>query len=183
MAFIRRVNIAPLIAKVLKRVTPDAIINGFRSSGLFSLNSDAVHYSRCLHIDVENGSEPSGSPIENAESKDNYKIALRIIEKELAELTDACKNETDINGNVLAKLYSKTKQNANIEKDFILPELSVIHNTFHTLDTEEPVEPRTISKVIVLDIGDDASVMPDINITETRDSSSETNKTTGEEVV
>ena len=54
---VRRRDVAPLIAKVLERVTPEAIRNGFRCTGLCPLNPEAVDYSKCL--DIENVDQPA----------------------------------------------------------------------------------------------------------------------------
>ena len=53
----RRRNVAALIGKVLRRITPVTTINGFRKSGIFLLNPDAVDYGKYLEIDVRDDTD------------------------------------------------------------------------------------------------------------------------------
>ena len=50
----RRVDVASLLTKVLKRIKPSSITNGFLATGLYPLDPNKPDYSKCLEIDREN---------------------------------------------------------------------------------------------------------------------------------
>ena len=83
---VRRRNVAPLIGKVLRRITPVTIINGFRKSGIFPLNPDAVDYGKCLEIDVRDDTDEETEELQesNAVTQEQYRIALQVLETELS---------------------------------------------------------------------------------------------------
>ena len=51
---VRRVDVSSLLAKVLKRIKPSSITNGFLATGLYPLDPNKPDYSKCLEIDREN---------------------------------------------------------------------------------------------------------------------------------
>ena len=48
---VRRVNVAPMLDKILDKIDRSVIINGFVACGLCPLNPDRPDYSKCLEID------------------------------------------------------------------------------------------------------------------------------------
>ena len=51
---VRRVDVASHLTKVLKRIKPSSITNGFLATGLYPLYPNKLDYSKCLEIDREN---------------------------------------------------------------------------------------------------------------------------------
>ena len=79
---VMRENVAPLISNILKRIKPDSIVNGFRATGLYPLNPDAVDYRKCLEIE-----EVHEEPEPDAASPDplDYKIGFECLKAVLGE--------------------------------------------------------------------------------------------------
>ena len=107
-----RKHVAPIIKRVLEKILPSSIINGFRKTGLFPLDADAIDYSKCLEIQEEDGNESSSCEPVDETSVADYKTAIKVIEKEVGEET--CKKwEEEGGGNVLSELYETLKRKAN----------------------------------------------------------------------
>ena len=178
MSNVRRVDVAPLIAKVLKRITPASIINGFRATGLFPLNPDAVSYSRCLDVqmieDVIAATPPANDTISYACNVQDNKIALSVLEKVLgARLTKICQEKRHVNANVLIDLYDKIKKKANEFAEESLVELDNINGIVQ--DFESPISPEVSN--IIIDLDSDGGILPSENVNETHDSLGERSDT------
>ena len=178
MSNVRRVDVAPLIAKVLKRITPASIINGFRATGLFPLNPDAVSYSRCLDVqmieDVIAATPPANDTISYACNVQDYKIALSVIEKVLgARLTKICQEKGHVNANVLIDVYDKIEKKANEVAEESLVELDNINGLVQ--DFESPISPEASN--IIIDLDSEAGTLPSENVNETHDSLGERSDT------
>ena len=154
MSNVRRVDVAPLIAKVLKRITPASIINGFRATGLFPLNPDAVSYLRCLDVQMIGddiaATPPAIDTFSYACNVQDYKIALSVIEKVLgARFTKICQEKGHVNANVLIDVYDKIKKKANEVAEESLVELDHINGIIQ--DFESPLSPEASNINIDLD--------------------------------
>ena len=98
---VKRRNVAPLLSKVLEKIPVSSITNEFGATGLYPLNADAVDYSKCLEIVVEN---EEGEVTEMGKLQ-GYEIALRVGDHILVEENALkCKNEEG-NLEVFRKMY------------------------------------------------------------------------------
>ena len=93
---ITRKDVAPLLSRVIKKVAEKCIKNGFRKSGIYPFDVEAVDFTRCLDIMAE--SEDDNQPSEPQIKKTlNFKEAYACIEEILGarNLQKSLKNELD----------------------------------------------------------------------------------------
>ena len=82
---LQREDVAPLLERVLHKVAESSIVNGFRKTGLHPFNVEAVDYSRCLDIDIEDTEEDVIVPEKELTVPLNYEVALECIKAVLGE--------------------------------------------------------------------------------------------------
>ena len=86
-ATVKRRDVALMLSSVLKQITSDSIINGFRVCGLSPFNPDAVDYSKCLDVAIiEEQNEADAEQLQRQESPctvQDYESALKVIDFEL----------------------------------------------------------------------------------------------------
>ena len=87
---LKRRDVAPLMATVLSKLTPNVIQNGFRKCGLYPLNVEAVDFSKILEVNLVTDDAPdcqSLPPVQNQTvfSISEYQIALKILEDEIGK--------------------------------------------------------------------------------------------------
>ena len=119
-AVVRRKDAAPLIEKVLKRVTPSSIINGFRCTGLYPLNPDAVDYRKCLTSEENSSSDEAIVQTRNSfegEERNKFLSALNVIEEEIG-IDNLKTYMAESNGNDLfKKLYKGLRNKAGLPNE------------------------------------------------------------------
>ena len=99
---ITRKDVAPLLERVLQKVASTSIKNGFRKTGLYPFNVEAVDFSRCLDILTEDCDEDSNQELLEIREKRDYKEAFACVKEVLGnEDLDKClKKELSV-----ARLY------------------------------------------------------------------------------
>ena len=78
-----RVSFAPLLGKAVENLNPDSIISGYRATGLYPFDPNAIHYERLTSTNSAKFDESAFAP---AEATD-YKIAVQCIETILGKET------------------------------------------------------------------------------------------------
>jgi len=78
-----RVSFAPLLAKAIENLNPVSIISGYRATGLYPFDPDAIHYERLTSANSAKFDESAFAPAEGTD----FKIALRCIENLLGKET------------------------------------------------------------------------------------------------
>ena len=82
---VKRRDVAPTISNVLKKTTKESIINGFKRTGLFPLNVEAVDFTKCVDIIPRDPTSDENIYIVSNYSNKEYKNALKIFESELGQ--------------------------------------------------------------------------------------------------
>ena len=166
---LKRRDVAPLMASVLDKLTPNIIQNGFRKCGLYPLNVEAVDFSKILDVNLlEEGStedQPAAAPssiqIEPKRfSSSEYKLAVEILENEIGhEIVAANQHERVSMPSVLYNIYKSLQVKAcssprneqpvfiNLDKDSMVTidhEVTITHMANISGDTlpcdEDPLE-------------------------------------------
>ena len=85
---IARKDVAPMLDNIIDKIASSCIINGFRKSGIFPFDADAVDYSKCLDIEVgeEDDNEDVADVVEPevVENRD-YKEAFKCVKEILGD--------------------------------------------------------------------------------------------------
>ena len=83
---IQRKDVAPLLHKAMQLVAKKSIRNGFKKSGIFPFDVDAVDYKKCLEVISNETDDDDDVPDEPmVEEKRNFKEAFQCIKKVLGE--------------------------------------------------------------------------------------------------
>ena len=132
----------------MKRVAETTIKNGFRKTGLFPFNVEAVDFSRCLHVSADQ-SEGEGEVTEPIVAEQfNYKEAFRCVRNILGEdkLQKGLRNELSPNeySSLLTTLAEKAGQpidGISVQENAVLVDISseetVVHKESHVTEDNE----------------------------------------------
>ena len=114
-------NVAPLMKKVLMRITCSSIKDGFRTTGLYPLHADFSKSKFGETVDTDGNNQQSKvqsiAPT-MTDQREKYRCALEVIEFELGEkrLETLKKNPTLLPRNTLYLIYQSIKAKSGIGK-------------------------------------------------------------------
>ena len=83
---VRRKDVAVLLKSILNEITSESIKSGFRVTGLYPFNVEAVDFTKCLDIEIEqdpvsDSPLPSSTPSSSTSSEDKYQNAMAVLEE------------------------------------------------------------------------------------------------------
>lgn len=146
---VRRKNIAPLLEKVLQRITRDSITNGFRACGIYPFNPNAVDYSKCLDVlhTEEDGNDPD--TVDPEETQHNYEEALKVLKHELKGRDPSLISSSD-----WLEMYNNIESRGTVTLDSSIIELdeenALILNA-DDLRAQEPIAENISGTVLNID--------------------------------
>ena len=112
--FIRRHDVGPIMSNVLKKVSIESIVRGFRKCGLCPFNPDAVDYTKCLdveYIDEDTNIDATSKP---QFTSNEYNTAFKIINNILGpEKAAFCRAQEGLTTHELYNLYQKVLENCS----------------------------------------------------------------------
>ena len=110
---VKRRDVAPLLAKVLEKIPSTAIRNGFRATGLYPLNPDAIDYSKCLEIIIES---EDGETVEEVGHLLDYQQALQVVNNLMGQDSVEQIKRGNGSGEILQEMYKKLVEKAASQK-------------------------------------------------------------------
>ena len=110
---VKRRDVAPLLSKVLQKIPSSAIVNGFRATGLYPCDPNAIDYSKCLEVRIEN---EDGDLIEEVGELVDYQQALKVVDSLMTQNNAAkCKRKEDC-GEILQEMYNQLLERASMQR-------------------------------------------------------------------
>ena len=155
---LKKKDVAPHLSNALKKITRESIKNGFRKTGLYPLNVEAIDFTKFLDVDITEFNE-----LDQTQSSDNnsnetitindYKTALKVIEFEVGQ--EKIKRNTQSRSNMSSDLY-------DVYREIRFKANQIISNS----------NPKNNSSVNVSNINDENDNLIDFNDSNITDPSS-----------
>lgn len=163
-AKLKRENFAPLVDAVLQQLKPESLMNGFRSSGIFPFNKNAINYDKYFK---NNKVKQTGQ--ESTISKEMLRIHFKFIQSRIGiDMVKKFENHSPENGDTsLYLLWKQLKEECNMETNTEVTDTEV----YSIEEVEQSTEINSLQETTPEDLENSSTVRDlenaEINISQT----------------